>query len=293
MARTRSLHFHVVDVFTKQALEGNSLAVFPKVSDLDDVTMQKIAREMNLSETVFVFAPSHTDFAARLRIFTPFRELPFAGHPTIGATFVLREEGIIPWTSANFVLQEEVGPVPIRVEGENNPLIWLTTPLIHEGPVRDRQLCAEALGLSQDDLLAVDPQILSAGNPTIFVAVKTPEIVDRASIESSGLRRMRGDYPELLCAFVFAPTEAGAYSRMFAPDYGIPEDPATGSSTGPLGAYMVRHDLLSSRNTLRFISEQGTKMGRRSLLHVRMDSQHKVFEVGGHVTPLIKGVLEL
>jgi trans-2,3-dihydro-3-hydroxyanthranilate isomerase len=293
MTTNQALHYRVVDVFTERALEGNSLAVFLDGSGLDDQTMQRIAREMNLSETVFVFPPTRAEFAARLRIFTPAREIPFAGHPTIGTSFVLLQEGIIPPTTTPFILEEQVGPVPIRVDAGARPLIWLTTPPIEQGPTRDRQMCAEALGLTSDDLLPIEPQLLTAGNPTLFMALKNRETVDRAWLELAGLKRLRGDYPLPVCAFVFAQTEQGAYSRMFAPEFGIAEDPATGSSTGPLAAYMLKHNLLDGNKRSRFTSEQGTKMGRRSLLHVQIDSASGAIEVGGHTTPLTKAVMQL
>lgn len=290
---TKALSYRVVDVFTQHALEGNALAVFPDGSGLSDDLMQKIARELNLSETVFAFPPSGPGYAARLRIFTPQRELPFAGHPTIGAAFVLLDEGIISGQSAKFVLEETIGPVPVRIEDGLTPLIWLTTPPIHEGPPRDAALCAKHLGLEAQDLLPTEPRILSAGNPTLFVAIQDPPAVDRAWLESAGLRHLRGDYPEPICAFIFAPTKEGAYSRMFAPEYGIAEDPATGSSTGPLAVYMLRNGLLSAERRTQFVSEQGAKMGRRSLLHVRISQERNVIEVGGHVTLLASATMRL
>ncbi len=295
MALQRSFRYHVVDVFTRQALEGNALAVFPDGFGLDDALMQKIARELNLSETVFVFAPALPTCAARLRIFTPFRELPFAGHPTVGASFVLLEEGIVPKGTGRFLLEELVGPVPVRVEAQDRPLIWLTTPPLQEGPVFDRAIAAEALGLDGGDLLDATPQLLTAGNPTVFVGVKDRETVDRAWLELAGMRRLRGDYPEPVCVFVFAPTTEGAYSRMFAPEYGIAEDPATGSSTGPLAVYMTRHGLVSGAAGTRFVSEQGTSMGRRSMLHVRLQGERgsDAIEVGGYVTPLAQGTMQI
>ena len=290
-----SKHYRVVDVFTRQPLEGNALAVFPDGSGLDDATMQSIAREMNLSETVFIFPATRPDCAARLRIFTPAREIMFAGHPTVGASFVLLDEGIVGRGAERFVLQEEVGPVPIRVEAGDRLLIWLTTPPISDGPTLDRALCARALGLQPDDLLDVPPQLLSAGNPTILVAVKDKAIVDRAWMDMTGREKLRGDYADPVCVFVFAPTAGGAYSRMFAPDYGVSEDPATGSSTGPLAAYMIRHNLISGAAGTRSISEQGTKMKRRSLLHIHIHGERGAdgIEVGGYVTPLVRAVMQL
>ena len=288
-------NYHVVDVFTQKPLEGNALAVFPDGSGLDDVTMQSIAREMNLSETVFVFPATLPDCAARLRIFTPARELVFAGHPTVGASFVLLEEGIVPKGTDRFVLQEGVGPVPIRIEAGDRPLIWLTTPTIHDGPVPDRALCAEVLGLNANDLLEIPPQLLSAGNPTILVAVKDPRAVDRAWLDMGGVKKLKTYYADPACVFVFTPTPEGAYSRMFAPEYGVSEDPATGSSTGPLAAYMLRHNLVPGAAGTRFVSEQGTKMRRRSFLHVHLQGDRGAdgIDVGGYVTPLVRAVMQL
>ena len=187
--------------------------------------------------------------------------MDFAGHPTIGASFVLLEDGIVPAKSERFVLEENIGPVPIRVEHGSRPMIWLTTPPIQEGPVLDGALCADALGLAPEDLLAAAaPQRLSAGNPTVFIAVRDKQTVDRAWLDMGGLKNINGTNPEPVCVFVFAATSEGAYSRMFAPEYGVVEDPATGSSTGPLAAYMIRHNLVSGRAATRFVSEQGTKM---------------------------------
>ena len=290
-----SYQYRVVDVFTERPLQGNPLAVFPHAIGLDEATMQNIARELNLSETVFVFPAVRSGCAARVRIFTPAREMDFAGHPTIGASFVLLDEGIVPKQSEHFVLEENVGPVPIRIEHGGRPMIWLTTPPIREGPTLDRVLCAGALGLAPDDLLPAAPQRLSAGNPTVFIAVRDKAVVDRAWLDMSGVRQIKGTNPEPVCVFVFAATQGGAYSRMFAPEHGVVEDPATGSSTGPLAAYMIRHNLVSGHAATRFVSEQGTKMGRRSLLHVHIRGERGAdgIEVGGFVTPLVRAVMEL
>jgi trans-2,3-dihydro-3-hydroxyanthranilate isomerase len=279
--------YRIVDVFTQQALEGNALAVFPDGAAVDEWRMQKIARELNLSETVFVLPPTRPDCALRLRIFTSQRELAFAGHPTVGTAWVLLDEGLVAQGTNRFALEEPVGAVPVRADEEG--LIWLTTPPVSFGPAYDPAVCAEALGLEPGDLLDVAPQRVSAGNPTILIAVRDREAVDRAAVDLTGLRRMKGGADDAACVFVFAPVAEGAYSRMFAPEIGIVEDPATGSSTGPLAAYMARHGLAPG---LRWVSEQGTKMGRRSLLHVQMD-EYGGIEVGGHVTPVGEGVLRV
>lgn len=295
MGRHRSYRYRVVDVFTDQPLEGNSLAVFPDASGLDDDMMQRIARELNLSETTFVFPATRADCVADVRIFTPSKEMVFAGHPTIGTSFVLLEERLVPNGVDHFVLEEKVGPVPIRVELGAQPLIWLRTPRIEYGKKYDRAACADMLSLSVSDLLEVAPQFVSAGIPTIFVAVKNKETVDRALLDSRGLKMLIGADSEPLCAFVFAPTAEGAYSRMFASLYGIPEDPASGGSTGPLASFMMRNGLTPGDAGRRFISEQGTKMGRRSILHVCIHGENGMngIDVGGYVTPLTEATMRL
>lgn len=288
------LQYRIVDVFTTEALEGNALAVFTDASQIDEAIMQKIAREMNLAETTFVLPPESPDCAARVRIFTPKKEMTFAGHPTIGTTFVLLDEGAIH-NHNSFCLEEKVGPVQIWVEHGERPMIWLRTPPISEGRIFDRSLCAQALGIERDDLLDVDPQLLNAGNPTLLVGLKNEAAVDRAWLDSQGMRILTDGEGEQFCVFVFSQTREGVYSRMFAPDYGVPEDPATGSSTGPLAAFMIKHGLLTGASNTRFISEQGTKMGRRSLLHVRIagNKQGEGIYVGGHVTAIAEGRMRL
>jgi trans-2,3-dihydro-3-hydroxyanthranilate isomerase len=290
-----SLRYRVVDVFTTEPLEGNPLAVFPDASGIDAGLMQKIARELNLSETVFVFPATQPGCAAKLRIFTPAAELKFAGHPTIGTAFVLMDEGVISGSPAQFILEEGVGPVPIRVEPGDRPLIWLTTPPISFGRSYDPALCARAIGLGTKDLLDLKPEVVSAANPAVFIAVRDKTAVDRARIDSAALAEINRSESGPLLVFVFAATTEGAYSRLFAPDHGVPEDPATGSATGPLAAFMVRHGLVSSAAGTRFISEQGVKMGRRSLLHVhiRGDKGSEGIDVGGYVTPLIDATMRL
>ena len=289
------LPYRVVDVFTTEALAGNPLAVFTQASEIDEAVMQKIAREMNLAETTFVLPAENLDCVARVRIFTPKKEMIFAGHPTIGTAFVLRNEGVLPTNCESFCLEEKVGPVQIWIEDAERPMIWLRTPPISEGQFYNRSSCARALGLETDELLDIQPQLLDAGNPTLFIALRSKEAVDQAWLEAQSMSTLKEDKAEPFCVFVFSPTGEGAYSRMFAPEYGVPEDPATGSSTGPLGLFMMRNRLMTGASGTRFISEQGTKMARRSILHVRVAGDHGAdgIYVGGHVTSVAEGTMEL
>jgi len=295
MGHVQEYRYRVVDVFTEHPLEGNALAVFLDASAMDATTMQRVARELNLAETAFILPPTRTDCAARVRIFTPTKEMLFAGHPTIGTSFVLLDEGILPRNTGAFLLEENIGPVAVRVEAGARPMLWLTTPPIESGRCYDPVLCANVLGLNTDDLLDVAPQRLSAGNPTMYVALRDKLAVDRAWLDMTGARQLRGSDAEFMCVFVFTPTAEGAYSRMFAPEYGVVEDPATGSSTGPLAAFMMRHGLVANSSGTRWVSEQGTKMGRRSYLHVhvRGDNGADGIDIGGHVTPVSVATMRL
>jgi trans-2,3-dihydro-3-hydroxyanthranilate isomerase len=291
-----SLDYQIVDVFTTEPLTGNPLAVFTDASGIDETVMQKIAREMNLAETTFVLPSNSPGCDARVRIFTPKREMLFAGHPTIGTSFVVRKQGLVPHDCVELRLEEKIGPVQVFVDDEARPMFWLRTPPISEGRIVDRSACAQAIGLEADDLLDIAPQILDAGNPTLLIALRNEEAVNRAWLDQTGMRILKdGQTSDPFCVFVFFPRKVGAYSRMFAPEYGVPEDPATGSSTGPLAAFMMKHGLFTPESDAPFVSEQGTKMCRRSLLYVKVlgeDGSDGIL-VGGHVTPLAEGTVTI
>lgn len=296
----RSYAFVTVDVFTSVPFEGNPLAVVTDARGLDTAEMQRIAREFNLSETTFILPPANPKHTAHVRIFTPYSELPFAGHPTLGTTFVLRGDS----QATEFVLEEGAGPVPVRVAtaADGNARFWLTTPPIRFGERIDRQPVAAALGLKPDDLHAdVAPEVATAGPPFLFVPVKSRELVDR--IELLDDRELRGALPNAPAGvYAFAlldRTEDGtyaAYGRLFAPEQGIAEDPATGSAIGPLTALMMRRGMIPREDGLRVLVEQGTKLGRRSLLyalaHVDGADDPRI-EVGGSVVPIGRGELTL
>ncbi|MGZ3498721.1 MAG: PhzF family phenazine biosynthesis protein [Vulcanimicrobiaceae bacterium] len=288
------LRYDVVDVFTQTPLEGNPLAVFTGAGELDSGTMQAIARELNLAETAFLLPATRGDCAIRVRIFTPAREMRFAGHPTVGSAYVARKHGLVANDAGEFALEENVGPVRVRVDGRG--AIWLTTPPIAKSTIFDRAVCARAIGLRDDDLLPNVPcQIYSAGNPNLYITVRDKAAVDRAAADPAALRTLFANESEPLCTFVFTPTAEGAYSRMFAPELGVVEDPATGSATGPLAAFMMEHELAPHAHNTRFVSEQGTKMRRRSLLHVLVRGEYgrDGIDVGGYVTPIIEATMKL
>ena len=296
MKASNSYRYRVVDVFTDTALEGNPLAVFLDARGMTADLMQKIALEMNLSETVFLLPPAVPGCVAKLRIFTPAKEMKFAGHPTIGTSFILLDEKIVSKGLTSFTVEENIGPVSINVDSGPNPKIWLTAPPIEEGITVDHKTAGGLLGLNVSQLLKIEPQVLDAGgNPTLYIPVVDRETVDRIAFDTSAWKRFRSDNSGPLCVFAFAAVAEGAYSRMFAPDYGVVEDPATGSSTGPLAAYMMKHGLVPNKSGTTFYSEQGTRMKRRSILHLRIHGEDGAegIEVGGNVAPVLEGTLTL
>ena len=184
---SRSYRFAQVDVFTDHDFGGNPRAVFLDASGLDDALMQQIAREMNLSETVFLLPPSRSDCAAALRIFTPAREVPFAGHPTIGTAWVLAAHGLAPRGAARFALEEQIGPVPVELEGDTSrpDFIWMRHgDATFDPALENRDAVARALGLAEADLLPGAPiQSGSTGNKFLFVPLLDRAAVDRAVLD--------------------------------------------------------------------------------------------------------------
>jgi trans-2,3-dihydro-3-hydroxyanthranilate isomerase len=288
---------HTVDVFAEKPLAGNQLAVVLDAEDIAADEMQRIAKEMNLSETTFVLPPRDPANAARVRIFTPASEVPFAGHPTVGTAWVLATEGLVPGGSLEFVLEEEVGPVPVRgVKAEGGLDFWMRHPALSFGPVeRRRAQAADSVGLSEEDLLAEVPvQVASTGNPFLFLAVRDARAVDDAVLDLEALTEVL-EATGAFGAFIFARVGGDRlYSRMFSLD--VPEDPATGSASGPLGAFAVKYGLVPRAPVVAIVSEQGTKMGRQSFIHIELtyggsDDIPERIEVGGSVKPVIRGTL--
>jgi trans-2,3-dihydro-3-hydroxyanthranilate isomerase len=242
----------LVDVFTDRRFGGNQLAVFRDGRGIPDEVMQAAAKELNLPETTFVVPPAQGG-DHRLRIFTPARELPFAGHPTVGTAFVLADAG-----DATLRLEEQVGTLRVTVR---DGFTEMEQPLPTFEPVSDRAAVAASLSLDVGDLEPSLPiEVGSSGNRFMFVAVRSLDAVKRAS--PAGLT-------EAAYIFTTQTVEPGStvHGRMYAPWQGIPEDPATGSANGPLGAYLVRHGLSDGK---RIVSEQGYEMGRPALLYVRI-----------------------
>jgi trans-2,3-dihydro-3-hydroxyanthranilate isomerase len=234
-----------------------------------------------------------------VRIFTPAREVPFAGHPTVGTAWVLATQGRLGG-AARAALEEGIGPVPVELEGDpaRPSFVWMRHRDAEFGaPVGARAAVAAALGLDERALEPRAPICTgSTGSTFLYVPLRDRAAVDAATLDVAAMRRAFGEAP-LPGVFVFAPEPAGAYSRMFAPHTsGVPEDPATGSASGPLGAYLVGHRLVAGDGEVALVSEQGTRMGRRSLVHIRLRAVGGAvsdLRVGGGVVPALDGRLHL
>ena len=284
----------IVDVFTSKPLAGNQLAVVLDGQGISTDDMQRIAREMNLAETTFVLPPDDPAHAAKLRIFTPFVELPFAGHPTVGTAWVLANEGLVAGGAQQFTLEEGVGPVTVR-RGRDDGLIWMTHPPVVFGEVLPHATVATAIGIKESDVVDDIPaQVVSTGNPFLLVALNAAGAVDRATPGPARVRKLLNG-TKAHGVYLFARTSARRlYGRMFAVD--VPEDPATGSAAGPLGAFAVKYELVRRASELEIKAEQGTKMGRQSFVHVRLKygaskDVPETIEVGGSVRPVLSGTL--
>jgi trans-2,3-dihydro-3-hydroxyanthranilate isomerase len=273
----RYLHY---DVFTDRLFGGNQLAVVLDGRGLSGSTMQAVANEMNFSETTFVLPAERPDTDVRMRIFTPANELPIAGHPTIGSTFALARAGIIAEGRERFVFGLGAGPTPVTLtwRGGDLSFAWMTqgSPIFSD-PIADRAAVAAALTLPEEALAPSLPaQVVSCGVPFLFVALKTRAEVDAAAAVPGLLSSvLRSTGTGAHGVFLFSPEHAPdggdgatAYSRMFAPELGVVEDPATGIASGPLGCYLVRHHVVAREAADALLSLQGAKMGRPSYIHI-------------------------
>jgi trans-2,3-dihydro-3-hydroxyanthranilate isomerase len=282
-------HFIQLDVFTERAFTGNPLAVFPEGEGLSGEEMQSIAREMNLSETVFVLPPTDDQALRRLRIFTPTSELPFAGHPVVGTWNLLAREGVTPLPAGGNGLvrinqEVGIGVLPVEIEfRDGQPVrVFMTQGrfeiLTEVEGAEEKALLARCLGLKPEDIDASLPvQTVSAGNRILAVPVRTLEALASCRINPEELSRAYHAFGAMGCyaftreTFEGAPSQA--HARFFVPDMGITEDPATGSAAGPLAGYLVYHGALRSETpdgTFRFRLEQGDFIKRPSRIEAEV-----------------------
>jgi trans-2,3-dihydro-3-hydroxyanthranilate isomerase len=298
------LEFHTLDVFTDRAFGGNPLGVFPDATHLPTDLMQAIAGEMNLSETVFLGPPETPAGTARVRIFTPRVEVPFAGHPTVGSAIFLAGAGRDRPDDGEvtLVLEENVGPVPVdvRFEGGVPTFARFTTAMLPEhrpSPHASADL-AEMVGLDPADVGpdGLQPEMVSCGLPYHIIPVVSAEAVTRATLDLALWRRMLADdwaHHVYVVSLDAEGSGVDARVRMFAPGSGVFEDPATGSAAAALGGYLSQVDG-SDEARLSWTLEQGIEMGRPSLLYVEADRSSgatTAVRVGGSAVSVSQGTM--
>jgi trans-2,3-dihydro-3-hydroxyanthranilate isomerase len=288
--------FYTLDVFTATRFQGNPLAVITDGDGLSDDVMLAIAREMNLSETVFVQKPTQDGALARLRIFTTREELKLAGHPVIGTWFLLAELGVVPAQEGGVHVQQETGagvlPVEIRFKDGRPQRVTMTQKDAAFRPARlNKKALAAALGLSANDFdRELEPEYVSTGIYNLMVPLKNRAALAKISMNMVSLRKVLGKNATMAYCFSRG-TNGKAFSRGMLP-WESYEDAATGSAAGSLGAYLVRHGRLAPGQTLNIL--QGEEMGRPSHIEVEVTQNGKklVPRVSGAAVKVFEGTIQ-
>jgi trans-2,3-dihydro-3-hydroxyanthranilate isomerase len=274
----------VCDVFTDRPLAGNQVAVFTDARDVPEEMLQPLAREMNYSETVYVY-PAAGDGHARMRIFTPALEIPFAGHPTLGTAFVLGG----PLQLTEIRLETGAGVVPVRLEREGARIVfgWMSQPIPSIGRFEDEQAVLDALGVERSELPV---ELYDNGLTHVSVCLPSRDAVAGLKPDLARLAEFGG----LLLVSAFAGSGREWKTRMFAPGGGVPEDPATGSAAGPLAVHLVRHGRVQPGEEIEI--SQGVEIRRPSKLYARVEGTPDAIssvEVGGSAVIVARGEFQL
>ena len=299
------VHYFTLDVFTDQRFGGNPLAVILDARGMTSEQMLQVTREFNYSESTFVLPAESPDTTKRVRIFTPGGEVPFAGHPTVGTAIALVFNGDAPAAgdSVRVVLGENVGPVPVTVRLTDGVPTWAqlsVAKLPEEQPPMDRAVVADLLGLTASDLMtnaAYAPAATSCGLAFLIVPLASRDAVSRARVvDAVFARTLRGTACTMVMVFAMIDDTPGVdvHCRVFCPDDGVPEDPATGSANAALGGYLAVRT--PRTGTLRWVSQQGVEMGRPSKLEIEVDKTSEgisAVRVGGSAVLMSEGRLRI
>jgi trans-2,3-dihydro-3-hydroxyanthranilate isomerase len=287
--------FHIVDVFAEQKYAGNQLAVFRSARGLSSDQMQKIAKEMNFSETTFIPSDAQRDGGYDVRIFTPAAEVPFAGHPTLGTAYIIRHE-IIRQPVEQVNLNLKVGQIPVRFDrqADGRDILWMTPKQATFGEVFDAGELAPLLKVNRTDIDASFPiQSVSTGLPFILLPLRSLDAVRRAGVvRDKWLDWVEGREAKMLFVFCRQTVDSGnhIHARAFADYYGIAEDPATGSANSCFAAYLVKHRYFDA-GQIDVRVEQGHEIGRPSLIYLKAQNHGGTIqaEVGGKVVATAQG----
>ena len=307
MPERRTLAFYQADVFTDLPFGGNPVAVFPDVAGLTDLELQQIAREMNLSETVFVFPPTDPAAVVKIRIFTPTQEIPFAGHPVIGTFFVLGSlKRLILREPVTRVMQEcNLGLFPVEIhakEGSVTRVVMSQPPPQFLDIVESREdifSLARALGVAKQQITDTKwpIQVVSTGLPVMIVPVRTLTAVRSIVPDVSAIADLCQRYGAngmMVFSTMTVEQQATVHTRMFAPLIGIVEDPATGSASGALGAYLLHNGVVEVGPMTEIIAEQGYEIERPSRILIQVESDDDAIQtvkVGGEAVMVVEGTV--
>jgi trans-2,3-dihydro-3-hydroxyanthranilate isomerase len=289
--------FYIVDVFGEEKYAGNELAVVRQANSLSDLEMQKIAREINFSETTFILKDEESRGGFDVRIFTPKEELPFAGHPTLGTAYIIQRE-ILGEPAREVILNLKIGSIPVTFtyRGEEPDILWMKQVKPRFGKSLDAGRVAAALELEPDDFDQNFPvQEVSTGMPFIIVPLRTLDAVKRSRVRLENANDLVKD-TEAKAFLLFCPETYSSKNdlnvRVFAHYHGVPEDPATGSANGCLAGYLVKTRYFGATQ-VNIRVEQGYEIGRPSLL--LLNAEEKAGEisifVGGKVILVARGEL--
>lgn len=288
-----------VDAFTTERYKGNPCAVVFDGDDLSADQMQRIAAEMNLSETVFLLPPTVVEADYRARIFTPRAELPFAGHPTISAAFAMVSSGRFAPEGKPPIIRQECGagiiPVEIRGDGESRAFTMTQVQARFRAMDPNRAAVAEALNCPIDDVAEPALEAVSTGVWWSIARLSSPEALAALSPDMGRVGDIgTASQTNGICAFSIGALAKGCSVKLraFAPHLGVPEDPVTGSANGCVAAYIARHGLMEAA-PLRYTAEQGTELGRDGRVSVEVTGEHgtEIVRVGGSAVKVLEGKL--
>lgn len=299
----REFHYELIDVFTKEPFGGNQLAVFKDAAGLSANEMQKITRELNLSEATFV--TELTKEQATVRIFTPRREVPIAGHPTIGTGYVLARDGEIETHEGgnSFLFEEQIGEIPLKlIKQQKITAVEMVQPIPEFRDIfRSKEVIGSLLSIDSTDISERAPmQVVFAGVSFLFIPITGLKTMKKIKFRQDVWEREFLAKGHAVDIFAFTPEtidpQATVHSRMFGPTMGIVEDPATGAASGPLGAYLAHYDLVSSETSGKYtiLSEQGMEIERPSQIRINVtytDDKISFVSIAGSSVDIGRGTI--
>lgn len=290
-SKKRKLFYYIVDVFGSDKYSGNQLAVFTEIDGISGNEMQKIASEINFAETTFITGYNLDLEVFDVRIFTPHNEVPFAGHPTLGTAFIANNY-FLDNTAESIFLNLLVGKIPVRKEGG---ILWMNQVQPKFGELFQNNIISRILSLTEDDMDTEFPaQIVSTGLPFILVPLKNLNALKKASLNQSLCRELLKDSTTKEIMVFTREAYDNSHqlaARVFVPEFGIPEDAATGSANGCLSAYLLKYNVLG-KNSIDLVIGQGYEMNRPSKIYHKSSLEKNKYDIniGGNVIPVAEGV---